>query len=107
MDFDPKTSRLHNKEVDKFLANYDFRLNSEIRIKFSPHGVDVSLASPNDGIYMHPQVLALELRLPMTRFVRSALIFYQPALLSFWQWPAYNTRIQGLLCFVRSRNVSV
>jgi len=56
MDFDPKTSRLHNKEVDKYLANYDFRLNSEIKIKFSPHGVDVSLASPNDGIciYMHP-----------------------------------------------------
>ena len=55
MDFDPKTSRLHNQEeVDKYLANYDFRLNPGIKIEFYPHGVDVSLALPNDGVYMHP-----------------------------------------------------
>jgi len=50
MDFDLKISRLHNQEVDKYLVNYDFRLNPEIKIEFCPHGVDISLALPNDGV---------------------------------------------------------
>ena len=38
MNFDPKTSRLHNQEeVDKYLANYGFRLNPGIKIEFCPH----------------------------------------------------------------------
>ena len=60
MDFDSKTSRLHNREeVDKYLKNYDFRLNPGIKIEFCHYGVDIFLAPPNDGVYMHPQVLAL------------------------------------------------
>ena len=58
MDFDPKASRLHNQEeLDKYLVNYGYRLNSGIKIEFYPLGIDVSLAPPNDGVYMHPQVL--------------------------------------------------
>jgi len=79
MDFDPKTSKHRDQEaVDKYLASYSFHLNLGIKIKFCPHSVDVSLAPPNkDGVYMHPQVLALGLRLPTTRFIRSVLIFLQ------------------------------
>jgi len=84
MDFNPKTSRLHNqKAVDKYLANYGFRLNQGIKIEFCPHGVDVSLVPPKDGVYMHLQVLVLGLRLPVTRFVCIVLTFYQVAPLSF------------------------
>ena len=80
MDFDPKTSKLHNqKKVEKYLAKYGFRLNPRIKIEFYPYGVDISKAPPNDGVYMNPQVLALGLKLPMMRFVRSVLTFYTVA----------------------------
>ena len=80
MDFDPKTSRLRNQEeVDKYLAKYDFCLNPGIKVEFCLHGVDVSQASPNDGVYMHPQVLTLRLRLSITKFVCSVLPFYRVA----------------------------
>jgi len=39
--------------VNKYLANYGFRLNPEIKIEFCPYGVDVSLTQANDGVYMH------------------------------------------------------
>ena len=80
MDFDSKTSKLCNQEeVDEYLASYGFCLNSEIKTEFCPHGVDVSLAPSNGGVYMHLQVLALGLRLPMTSFIRNVLTFYQAA----------------------------
>ena len=88
MDFNPKISRICNQEeVDKYLAKYGFRLNLGIKVEFCPHGVDV-LALPNDGVYMHSQVLALELRMPMTRFIRSVLTFYRvaPSQLSRVAW---------------------
>ena len=77
MDFDPKASKLRNQEVDKYLASYGFFLNSGIKIELCSHGVDISLASPNGGVYMYPQVLALGLRLPMMSFFHSILAFYQ------------------------------
>ena len=56
IDFDPKTSRLRNQEeVDKYPTKYGFRLNLGIKVEFCPHGVDVSQAPPNDGVYMHPR----------------------------------------------------
>ena len=60
MDFNPKTSRLHNQEdVNKYLAWYVICLNPGIKVEFCPHGVDISQASPNGGAYMHLHVLAL------------------------------------------------
>ena len=61
MDFDLKTSKLHDQEaVDKYLANYGFRWSSGIKIEFCPNDVDVSTALPGkEGVYMHPLVLAL------------------------------------------------
>ena len=79
MDFDPKTSKLRNQEVNKYLVSYGFFLNPGIKIKFCPHDVDISLALPNGGVYVHPQVLALGLRLPITSFVCSVLTFYEVA----------------------------
>ena len=76
MGFDPKTSRLRNQEeLDKYLAKYDFRLNPGIKVEFCSHGADVSQTPPNSGVYMHPQVPVLGLRLPMTRFICSVLTF--------------------------------
>ena len=81
MDFNPKISKLRDQEaMDRYLASYAFRLNLEIKIEIFPYAVDVSLAPPNrEGVYMHLQVLVLELRLPMTRFVCSILTFYKVA----------------------------
>jgi len=90
MDFYLKTSKLCDQEaVDKYLAIYGFHLNSEIKIESCLHGVDVSSAPPKgEGVYMHPQVLALGLRLSMTKFVHSVLTFYKvtPSQLSAIAW---------------------
>jgi len=63
--------------VDKYLASYGFRWRPEIKIEFNPNNADVSSAPPDkECVYMHPMVLALGLRLPMIKFIRSVLIFY-------------------------------
>ena len=36
MNFDPKTAKLYNQEVDKYLASYGFSLNPGIKIEFAP-----------------------------------------------------------------------
>ena len=109
MDFDPKTSKLHNQEaVDKYLASYGFCWSPGIKIEFYPNDVYVSLAPPSkEGVYMHPLVLALGLRLPMTKFIRSALIFYGVTPLSYRWWP--GVLFWGLrpLRFVYSRRLSL
>ena len=88
MDFDLKISRLCNQEeVDKYPMKYGFRLNPGIKVKFCPHGVSVSLAPLGDGVYMHPKLLVLGLRLTMMRFIRNVLSFYRVTLLSYWEWP--------------------
>jgi len=68
IDFDQKISKLRDQEaVNRYLANYVFHSNPSIKIEFCPYGVDVSSAPPNgEGVYMHPQVLTLGLRLLMT-----------------------------------------
>jgi len=78
MDFNLKTSKLRDqKTMDKYLASYGFRWGPGIKNEFCPNDVDVSLAPPGrEGVYMHPLVLALGLRLPMTKFIRSVLIFF-------------------------------
>ena len=81
MDFDPKTSKLRDQEaVDKYLAGYGFHWSPGIKIEFCLNDVDVSSAPPyKEGVYMHPLVLALGLRLTMTKFIRSVLFFYEVA----------------------------
>ena len=106
MDFDPKNSKLRNQEKDKYLANYGFRLNSGIQIEFCPHGVDISLAPPNDGVYMHPQVPTLGLRLPMTTFVRGVVTLYRVAPSFVGGGLACGTRLRGPLRLVRYQDVS-
>ena len=77
IDFDPKTSKLCNQEaVDKYLASYDFRWSPRIKVEFCPNNVDATSALPDkEGVYIHPLVLALGLRLPMMKFVRSIFDF--------------------------------
>ena len=66
MDFDPRTTKLHNQEeVGEYLVKYDICLSPGIKVEFSPHGADVALAPSNGGVYMHPQFMALRLRLPL------------------------------------------
>jgi len=43
---------------------------------------------PNDGVYMHPQILAPGQKLPLTKFVRNILTYYRivPSQLSGVTW---------------------
>jgi len=61
MDFDLKTFKLRDQEaVNKYLVNYEFRLNPGIKIEFCPRSVNVSSAPPEgEGVCMHPHVLSL------------------------------------------------
>jgi len=78
MNFDPKTSKVPNQEnVNKYLVRYGVCLNPWIKVEYGPHSVDVSQTSPSGSVSMHPQLLALELRLLMMRFIRSVLTFYR------------------------------
>ena len=90
MDFGSKTSKLCGQEaVDKSLASFGFLWNLGIKIEFFPNDVDVISAPPDKkGVYMHPLVLVLGLRLPMMKFVHSILIFYgaTPSQLSAVAW---------------------
>ena len=99
MDFNLKTSKLCDQEaVEKYLTNYEFCLNSGIKIEFCPLTVDVFSTPPKgEGAHMHPQVLALGLKLPMTKFVCNVLAFYTVALLSYQRWPRTRHWVRGPL----------
>ena len=77
MNFDPKTTKLHEEEVDEHLTKYGVRLSPEIKVEFCPQGTEFSLPPLNDGVYMHPQILALGLKMPLTKFFRSILPHYR------------------------------
>ena len=64
MDFEPKTSKLRDQEVDKYLATYGFHWSPRIKIEFCPNDVDVTSAPPDkEGVYMYLLILPLGLRL--------------------------------------------
>jgi len=81
MDFDPRTTKLHSqKDVGEYLAKYGVRLSPGIEVEFCPEGSNFTLPPPNGGVYMHPQILGLRLRLSLPSFVRDVLAHYRVAL---------------------------
>ena len=91
IDFDSKTFKIRDQEaVDKYLAGYGFCWSPGIKTEFYPIDVDISLAPHGkEGMYMYPLGLVLGLRLPMTKFVPSVLIFYEVASLRWWHGILY------------------
>ena len=80
MNFDPKTTKLYSQEeIGEYLKNHGVELSSGIKVEFCLQETKFGLSPPDGGIYMHPQVLALGLKLPMMKFVRSVLTFYRIA----------------------------
>ena len=89
MDFDPKQSILSSqKEVYDYLIRYRSRLSSMIMVEFCPATMDVKVSPPPEGVYFHPQILALGVPLALTQFIRSILGYYHvsPAQLSSGVW---------------------
>jgi len=87
MDFDPKTTKLHSQEeVEEYLENYGVELSPGIKVEFCP--LETKFGLSHRGVYMHPQVLALGLKLSIMKFVRSILTFYiiAPSQLSGVAW---------------------
>ena len=80
MDFDPKTTKLHSQaEVDEYLTKNDVHLSPGIEVEFCPQGTYFALPPPNGGVYMHCQILALGLKLSLTKFVCSVLSHFRIA----------------------------
>ena len=89
MDFDPRNTKLHSEEdVDEYLVRYGVGLSPGIKVEFCPQDTEFVKSSPNDGVYMLPQILELGLKLPLTKFVRSILTYYRiaPSKLSGVAW---------------------
>jgi len=57
---------------------------------------------------MHPQILALGLKLPLTKFVRGVLSHFRIALsqLSRVAWCTFVLEFEALLCYEKPRYVS-
>jgi len=67
MDFDPTLKTLLNqKEVDKYLEQYGIQLPSNVKVEWFPPYTDYTEAHKAGGVYLHPQILALELKFPLT-----------------------------------------
>ena len=80
MDFDPAIRTLHNQvDVEKYLLKYGVCLPSNVRVDWCPSDTNYTKAPRAGGMYLHPQVLALELSFPMTGFIRDILRYYQVA----------------------------
>jgi len=88
MDFDPKTSVLHNqKVVYAYLAKYSVRLLSNMQVELYASNIGF-MVSPTDVVYLHPQVLALGLKLSLKNFILDILCHFQvaPSQLSTEAW---------------------
>jgi len=79
MDFDSKTTKLHCQEVDEYLTKNGVHLSPRFKVEFCPQGTDFTLPPPNGGAFMHSQILALGLKLPLTKFVLSVLSHFRIA----------------------------
>jgi len=86
---DPKTTKVHSQEdVNEYLEKYGVKLSHRIKVEFCPLDTKFGLSPPDGRVCMHPQVLVLELKLSLMKFVHSVLTFYQiaPSQLSGVVW---------------------
>ena len=61
MDFDLKSSTLHSQEdVDEYLERHHGPLPSGIKVEWCNPGTDDKVSPPNGGVYLHPQIQALD-----------------------------------------------
>jgi len=85
MDFDPMPKILRSqKELDGYLARYGVRLPSNVKVEWYPPDTDYTEAPEAGGVYLHPQLLALGLKFPLTNFVRDLLRHYRIAPSQLW-----------------------
>ena len=60
MDFDQKTTKLHSqKDKGEYLAKYSVHLFPGVEVELYHEGTNFTLPLPNDGVCMHPKILAL------------------------------------------------
>ena len=61
------------------MTKYGFHLILRIEVKFCSEGTNFTLSLPNGGIYMHPQILALALKLLLAPFIRGVMSHFRIA----------------------------
>ena len=77
MDFDPMLKILRSlKKVDKYLVWYGVRLSSNVKVEWCTLETDYTETPKAGGVYLHPQLLALGLKFPLTDFVRDLMHSY-------------------------------
>ena len=64
----PKILR-SQKEFDEYLVNYGVRLASIVKVEWYSAETDCRMALKTDGVYLHPQILALGLKFLLMSFV--------------------------------------
>ena len=83
MDFDPTLTILHGQEdVIEYLERHHGPLPPSIEVQWCSLGMDYTVPPPKDGVYFHPQVLALRVQLSLINFVHRVLAFYNAKNLS-------------------------
>ena len=57
-------------------------------VEWCPLKTDVTVAPPHDGVFIHPQILALGMKLPLTTFVHNVLSYFRvaPSQLTMGVW---------------------
>ena len=67
---------------------YDVHFPSNIEVEWCSLGTDVTVLPPTSGVYFHPQILALGVKLLMTLFVRGVLVYFKvpPSQLTSGAW---------------------
>ena len=87
MDYDPKPMPLRNpRDVLEYLAKNGIQLPPEI-MEWCPLKTDVMVPS-HSGVFIHPQISALGMKLSLTAFVHSVLSYFRvaPSQLTVGAW---------------------
>ena len=70
MDFNPTSKTIRSQdEVEAYLTKYGVRLPSNVKTEWCPPDIEYTKAPKIGGVYLHPQVLPLELTFHMTSFI--------------------------------------
>jgi len=79
MNFDSKSLLCNQRDILDYLAKNDVKLPDEILVEWCPLKTDVTMARPLRGVRPSPNP-GLEMKLPLTAFVRNVLSYFRVAL---------------------------
>ena len=81
LEFNPPASAIKDDDNLKvYLGYYNGRIGDDIQVALAPRQVDYTQAPREEGgVYIATLVLALDVHLPLSDFVREVLVYYHLA----------------------------